>query len=185
MMDHIGENRAGVLMVLSQLGTAVIVREGDDGVHAVIAGPAGDLFPETRHNLLADAVHAAHGGDYPYLVADAHLPVGPAEALEGTPLGSTGNLHQVRMVAVIQQSLQVGFDAVMIHHRTGRSIPGDMADGKTIFDDIFPFPETVQHDFMAAGDVDKQRYAFHHLSFGKVLERNGHIVGRIDLDVPH
>ena len=80
MMDHIGQNGAGVLVVPAQLRAAVVVRESHNGINARMAGI---LRLEALHNLLADAVHTTHCGDHPYLVADAHLTVCSFVSFEG------------------------------------------------------------------------------------------------------
>ena len=80
MVHHVGEHLAGVFVVAAQLGAAVIVREGDDSVDVSVRG--GNLLLETADYLFADAVHATDRRDDPYLVADSHLAVCTAVALE-------------------------------------------------------------------------------------------------------
>ena len=73
----------------------------------------------------------------------------------------------------------------MVHHGTGGRIHCHVADGESVFNHVLPRPEALQHNLMAAGNIGKQRYAFHHLSLGKVLQGHRHIIGRIDFDVSH
>ena len=80
VMDHVGEDRPRVLVVVAELGAAVVVGEGHDGVDRAFT-PC-DLASELLCELLTDAVDTAHCRDDPYLVADTHLPVGTAEAFE-------------------------------------------------------------------------------------------------------
>ena len=99
MMDHVAEYAARILVVVTQLGTSVIVRErdnridgrfpvgaGNDGTRAVptyvIAGLTGNLLLEPLHDRLANPVYTPDRGNDPDLVAHAHLPVGPPEPLE-------------------------------------------------------------------------------------------------------
>ncbi len=80
MMHHVGEDGAGILVVRPKLGAAVIVRESDDRIDTPLL--SGDFRLEALHDGLADPVHTTHVGNDPDLVADAHLPVGAAEAFK-------------------------------------------------------------------------------------------------------
>ena len=202
MVNHIGQDFAGILVVFSQLRASIIVRKVDDGVHASL--PAPDFFLEPADNLLADAVHAAHRGYHPNLVADAHLAVGAAEALEGISLhkaaGRQEFLHALLepgqrlgqrrlgeqgLVLVFQKAFQVGFDAAVVHHGAHGDILRYMADGITVLDDVVSGFEAFQHNLVAAGNVHLKHDAFHHFPLHEVLKRYGHIVGRVYLDVLH
>ena len=183
MADHVGKNGAGILMVVAELGAAVVVRERHNGVDTPLL--PGDFGLETIYNLLADTIDAAHGGNHPNLVSDANLPVGAAETLESALLRRLRNLHQSRAVAVFQQALEVGLDAAVVHHRARRGILGDMADGETVLNNIIPSLKPVQYNLVPPRDVGDQRHTLHHRTFREVLQGNGDVVGGVDLDVIH
>ena len=151
VMDHIGQDRPGVFVIVSQLRAAVVVREGYDGVHG--AHLAGHFLAETAGDRLTDPVHASHRGNDPDLVAHAHLAVLPDEAAEGAALPCRRDIRRNRIPGIVQQPFQVGFDAGMVHRRTGRDIPGHVTDGRAVFDDVLPFLQILQQDFVSAGKV--------------------------------
>ena len=163
----------------------------------VIAGGTGNLFLESADNFFADAVHAAHGGNDPDLVADAHLAVGAAEAFEGARFFAALRMTRVilrftegsyvvqGLVFIVQEAFQVGFDTFVVDHGAFGGVLGHMADGKAVLDDVLPCLEVLKDDLVAARDIDKKGYAFHYLTFGEVLESDGDVVGRVDFDVFH
>ena len=151
VMHHIGQDGPGVFVVVPQLRAAVVVREGYDGIHRTHL--AGHFLPETAGDGLADPVHASHRGDDPDLVAHAHLAVLTDEAAEGAALPCRRNIRRNRIPGIVQQAFQVGFDTGMVYRRTGRDVPGHVTDGGTVFDDVLPFPQIFQQDFVSAGKV--------------------------------
>jgi|GEM_PF-5488026 len=150
-----------------------------------------ELFLESADDFFADAVHAADGGDDPDLVAYAHLAVGAAEALEGAGrffaslrmtavilrLAEGSHIIQ-RLVLVVQQALEIGLDAGVVDLGTGRSVGSHVADREAVV-------KVFEDYLMAAGDVREKGHTLHHLSFRKVLEGDGHVVGGVYLDVLH
>ena len=73
----------------------------------------------------------------------------------------------------------------MVHRRTGRDIPGHVTDGRAVFDDVLPFPQILQQDFVPAGKVGFQDHVPDTLAGLQVGERDGDIVQRINLYVFH
>ncbi len=176
MAHHIGKHAAGVFVVTAELGAAVVVGEGDDGVDA--AGCCLLRF-KPRYYLLADAVHAAHRGDNPYLVADSDLPVSAAETLEGrcTPfpfLLVFGNNYpnfslfvpvfagfwergyrnfRHRFVFIFQKAGEIRLDAGMIDPAARRSVFGNVPYGIAVLDYVVAFSEIDQSELMPLGHI--------------------------------
>ena len=183
MMDHVGEDATGVFMVVAKLGAAVVVGECDDGVDGTFA--TGDFGLETADNLLADAVDAAHGGDDPYLVADAHLTVATAETHERAADRRRGDFHQRGVVTIVQKAFQIGFYAGMVDLRAGRRIACQMPYREPVFNYVFSLTRVLEKDLMTAGDVFQEGDTKDIFAFGKVLQGDGYIVVGVDLDEFH
>ena len=73
----------------------------------------------------------------------------------------------------------------MVHHGTGFGVTGHVADRETVLNHVVPRLEGLEHNLVAAGNVHREGHAFHHLAFGKVLERHRHVIGRVYLNVLH
>ena len=146
---------------------------------------ASQFSLKAAHDLLADAIDATDRRDHPDLIAYAHLPVGAPIPTERPLHRRRRNLHQRRLVTVIQQTLQVGLDTRMIHHRTRRRIRRHVPDGEPVLNHVIPRPEVPQDQFVAPGDILEQGDAFHLLAGAQIGQGHGDIVGRIDLDETH
>ena len=71
MQHHVAEDFLCILVVVAQLGAAVIMGISHDGIHALSARFAAQAFGK----LVDDSVHAAHCRNNPYLVAHTYVAV--------------------------------------------------------------------------------------------------------------
>ena len=71
MQHHVAEDFLCILVVVAQLGAAVVMGISHDGIHALSARFAAQAFGK----LVDDSVHAAHCRNNPYLVAHTYVAV--------------------------------------------------------------------------------------------------------------
>ena len=93
MMNHVAKNLLRVLVVITELRAAVVVRESEDIVRTC-------LLTQTLGTFLNDTVHATYGRDNPHLVADAYLSVFATVAHESTSLVGDVQHHVLGMILV-------------------------------------------------------------------------------------
>ena len=86
MAGQIGQNIAGMLLIVPHLGAAVGVGEGVNPLHRAARQPLGPAFQCPGH-----IAHAAYGGQNPKLVPHAHSAVRP-----GIPLKNGGGSGRQR-----------------------------------------------------------------------------------------
>jgi hypothetical protein len=183
MMNHVGKHGAGVLVVRTELRATVIVRESHDCINRALT--AADFVAESANQLLANAVYAAHGGNNPYLVAYAYLPVGAAETAERALLTGFGYFYEGRGVTIVKQTFEVGLDAAMVDHCACLCGTGNMPDREAVLDDVLSFGKVAQDNLVSAGDVAEEFNALYGLSCLQVLQGYGHVVVGIYLYVLH
>ena len=97
MIYQIRQNRSGVLLVVSHLGTSIRMRECDDFLNASLHSGVGCL----RH-CGCNIVDTADGRDDPDFVADANFSVGAGEAHEFDIL-CLFHIRLHRLISVFQQ----------------------------------------------------------------------------------
>ena len=183
VQHHVAQYLLRVLVVIAQLRAAVVVGEGHDGVHALSAR----LLLQQRGQLIGYAVHAAYGGDYPYLVAYAHLAIGAAVTLEGQlPLGNV-ECYGVWLVGVVEQSREVGAHMVLVYPVALLHSLDGMSYGVAILDDVLTLGKVLQRHLMSCWDilvyVDGDAIYSDLLACLERFYGHGHIVGRIDLEI--
>ena len=183
MVDHVREDGAGVFMVAAELGTAVVVGEGDNRVDT--PHPAGHLAAKALGDLFGDAVDAAHRREDPDLVPDPDLAVRPPEAAEGPQLRRRGDLDEGGVVPVVEESLEVGFDAAVVDQGAGRRVPGHMPDREAVLDDVFARGQVPQDHLVAPRNVRTEHDAFDRFTRPEVLQGHRDVVGRVDFDIFH
>ena len=97
MIYQIRQNRSGVFLVISHLGTSVRMWECDDFLNASLHSGVGCL----RH-CGCNIVDTADGRDDPDFVADTHFSVGPGKAHELDIL-RLFHVRLHRLISVFQQ----------------------------------------------------------------------------------
>ena len=95
MMHHVSQDSAGVLMVSSQLRTAVIVRKGDDLVYGRIVC---QLLFEPPLNALSHSVDTAYCRDDPKFVPYSGTAVGATISLEESVVSRRFHLGEIRLI---------------------------------------------------------------------------------------
>ena len=171
-----------IFVVVAELRTAVVVREGHDGVHVL----AVSLAPQSLGQLAHNAVDASHGRDYPYLVANPDVAVLALITLESQTLVRRRDVDQLRVVAVFEQAVEVGFDVVLVHPLAfGLGLAG-MTDRITVFDHIFALGQILERKLVTGRHVRHKRHLgpvdHERLAGLQVFDGNGHIVVRINLN---
>ena len=185
MVYHVGQDLASVLVVFAKLGASVVVGEGDDGVDRPFdsaQGPVGELSQmvvEAPDNLLADTVNATDRGNDPDLVSNPDTSIAAAEPAEGPADLRGSDLHLGGIVRIIQQTFQVGFDAVMVNPFPGLNGLEHMSDGEAVLDDILPFGKRLKCYLVPLGDICLEGYTLHQRPRFQVGQGDGHVVRRI------
>ena len=173
-MGHIREHSAGILVVVSELGAAVIVREGDYGVHA--AHVSGFLLPETAGYLLSRTVHAAYGRNHPDLVTYAYVSVRAPETLEAACPAVRRNVLQLRTVAVFQHAGKCGLYAAVVYETALWGVFGHAPYREAVLDHFVSFMQIGESEFVPGRNVLEQCRSFGDPACGEVREGHGHIV---------
>ncbi len=189
MEHHVAEYLLGVFVVVAELRAAIVVGKSEDAVDTLGSG----LSVDAVHYLLDDAVDASHCGDDPELVADAYLPVGTHIAAKCRFLafesraGSGAVVAVDGYVGVVELTLEVGLDVVVVEEMALGYGVARVTDGKSVFDDVFALGDVAQGKFMTRGNVAYERdvaraFDADHSALGQRVDGYGHIVGGIDFE---
>ena len=105
------------------------------------AAPCSDAF--------CRFINAANGVDNPNIITDSHRAVRTAIAHKRRHLVRCGSFGKVRLVGIMQQLTQRGFDVVRVHMLAAVNITGGNADGEPVFNDFAAGRNITQGVFMA------------------------------------
>ena len=177
MMNHITQNLLGVLVVITKLGAAVVMRESEDVIRA-------RLLAQTFGTFLDDTIDATYSRNDPYFVADTHLPVLAAIAHEGTFLVRDIENNVLGVILIREQSGEVGLDIVLVHPTADFLSLASMSDGETVLDNILTLSKVTDGYLMPGRDVFKYRDLLtvhvNNRTRRLRLYSYNHIIGRID-----
>ena len=154
VVDQAPQQALGGEHVVAQLAAPGVVAQGPHAVQPARVALLGLVGQQPRR-----LVHAAHGGHDPQLVAGARRAVRPQVALEGSlPAGGGEALEHrpVGVILVLDHALQVGDDVVDVHQLPGAYVPGRVADGQAVLDDLSPLGDVLQRHLEGGGDVLQQ-----------------------------
>ena len=108
VQTDVAQYLAGVLMIVRQLGTSVIMMPGVNGDSLTPDPfPTGEGRGKRAHFLsqfLCNAVDTAHGGYYPQLIAHTYKTVLAAVSHEGAALLFDAQLFIYRLIGVFERS---------------------------------------------------------------------------------
>ena len=108
MMDNIGKYLPGILMIVTELGAAVVMRISDNRIDA--SHLTGNFLREPFNKLRDNAVDTAYSRDGPDLVANSDLSVRAAKAHECPFFLGGRYLYQRRLICIIQNSGEIGLN---------------------------------------------------------------------------
>ena len=177
VVNHIPQDFLGVLVVVSELGAAVVMRESED-----IIRPC--FLTETLGAFLDNTVYASYGRNNPHFVADTDLSVFAAIAHKSS--GFIGNIqyHLFGVILIFEQSREVGFDIILVHPAAGFFRLSGVPDREAVLNDVLAFRE-IFDGYLVSGrhvfeDCDYLSVHFNNRPGGLRLYCYHHIVRRID-----
>ena len=180
MKHHVTQDLLGIFVVITQLGTSIIVCIRHDSVHSLTTR----FLTELLGKLVGNAVHTAYSRDNPDFIADTHITVFAAVSLEGTVLMGDAQLYIHGIVGVIKQSGKVGLDLFLIDPVSLFDGYLCMSDGVTILDYLISFGKILQRDFVSGRDIFGygDSYAVYGDGLTGLEFRYGysHIISRVD-----
>ena len=183
MADQIAEDLAGMLLIVSGLGAAIGM---GPGVNTGDAAP--DRMDGYAGQRLGYTVDAAHGGDDPDLIADAHAALAP-EPPEG-PGGGRGFLYRSDGGGGDGLLIEGGGQIMAVDPVPHVDGLGGVPDGKAVLHHGGPGGDIRQRQLVALRNVLPQSHGsgggLHDLSSLQGLQRHGHVVVGMNLqDAAH
>ena len=180
---HVAQDFLRIFVIVAQLGATIVVRVGDDGIHAL----ASSLLAQTFGQLVGNAVDTTYSGDNPHFVTYSHVTILATVALECKPFVGDVEVNGYGVVGVFEQTSQIGLDLVFVNPLSLLYIFGSVSDGVAILDDVFTFVQVGQHHFVSGrcilqhGDV----LSVDGDSFSGIqcLDSHGNIVGRVNFQI--
>ena len=180
MKHHVTKNLFCIFVVVTKLRATVVVWESNNGIHSLAFGFATQSFSQ----LTDDTVYATYRRDNPYFVSYPYITVFATITFECKIFMRNIQRNLNRVVSVIQQSGEVGFDVRFVHPVTLFLSHSCMSDRITVLDYIFAFSKILQCEFMSGRNVFVQCNfnAIYRkmLSCREVNNGNGNVVGRIN-----
>ena len=135
MMHHIRKNVAGVFMVISKLGAAVIVREGH---HLFYRRVFMKFFFELLLNALRDSVDTPDRRYDPEFVSDTGTAVFSSVAFETSLFRGFRHFRKIGLIRILQQTFKICLEIRMVYQSAFLYGRQQMADRETVFNDVLP-----------------------------------------------
>ena len=135
MMHHVHKNIAGVFMVVSKLGTSVVVRKG---YHLFYRWIVLKLLLELFLNALGDSVDTADCRYDPEFISDTGTTVFPSESFEISLFGGGMYLREIRLIRILQQTFKICLEIRMVYQSAFLYGRQQMADRETVFHYVLP-----------------------------------------------
>ena len=120
-----------------------------NGVDALAACLAAQFLDES----LSDAIDAANGRHYPYLITHANVAVLADITIKGSVVVLDVKFFVDRTICVLERTRQIGLEIVLIHPIASLQILLGVADGITVFDDVSTLWRILDQHFMPCGRV--------------------------------
>ena len=79
MMHHIAKNLPGILMVLTQLRTTIVMRKSRNGIHSLTIS----FYTKLSGQVIYNTIHATNRWNNPNFITDPYFSILPAIAFEG------------------------------------------------------------------------------------------------------